>query len=1031
LGIQLESAARDKPFLTRRRFWLELVMVLALTAVALGVRLYRLREIPPGLYIDEAANGVDVLGILDGQHPIFFERNNGREPLFIYLQALIAALLGATPFALRLASALVGAATIPAVYWMVREAFAGDLESGRFMFHGLDVRAVWTALFLAFSYWHLSLSRVGLRVIMLPLLAAITFAWFWRAWWRLKADGPIPWVDGILCGVSLGASLYTYTSARFLPVVLILTTLSGVLTDRRPHVLSRRRVLVLALILAVGLVAALPLGIYFASHPGSFIGRAGQVSILTDHPGDQSVVVALVKNTLKTAGVFGVIADSNLLSNPAGRPAFDLLLSAWLLAGVVLALVRRRSLPYLFALIWFVVMAMPALLSDWAPHTLRMLAVAPAACLLAVLAMVEAGRRLGEALRGRWGGQRQWIVVWLPLPFLLFSGITGVKDYFVAGRGEDIKSAFDTRFVDAASLVGQHKGDDGVWVVPVWPVFYLPEPGYIFDFLLRRPVPLGVVKVSESSAPLELTRLTNGKTYAHLLQWSNAALEADGGYVLRDAKNLVAFLLRKHGKATGETGRDLISYTTYEVPVSAEYRVATDVTPADISFGGKVKLTGFAYGRTAANREETAAALDEHRLPSGHEAWAVLHWQAQTALSNGPADPARPAASDGTGPHLKTTLYLVDEDGHLAGQVDDVLASDRYLLLDTWEEGEKASTYAILPTDAGIPPGKYRLYVAVYDPSTMQRLPVLDVRGAPGETAALLGDLEVTRPLEAPEVAPANPLPEGTSLGSGLTLLGYDLPSRSLSPGERLALLLYWRADRKPNGDYQVGVELRHARGQTAAGQETRPANGRYPTTEWSAGDVVRDWHELSLSPDMSPGSYDLVVTLRDGTAVLGQADLGTVEVSGRPHLFTPPAVEYLQEGRLADSIAFLGFDLSSDEIQAGTPISLTLYWQPVAPVDKPYTVFVHLLGPDGQVWAQQDNPPGKGALPTSGWLPGEYVADSYQLVVTPETPAGEYRLEVGMYDPATGERLPTANAAGLPLGDRILLGQPIQVTGR
>jgi 4-amino-4-deoxy-L-arabinose transferase-like glycosyltransferase len=1002
--------------------------VVALTALALGVRLYRLQEIPPGLYIDEAANGVDVLGILNGQHPIFFELNNGREPLFIYFQALIAALLGPTPFALRLAAALVGAATIPAVYWMVREAFTGDPEAASFTFYGLDIRAGWTALFLALAYWHLSFSRIGFRAITLPLLAAITFAWFWRAWWRLKADGPVPWADGILCGVSLGASLYTYTSARFLPVVLLLVALVGILAARRSRALCRRRALVLALILVVGLMVALPLGVYFVSHPGSFVSRVGQVSILTDHPSDESLVLALVKNFLKTAGVFGVIADSNLLSNPAGRPAFDPLLSAWLLAGIVLALIRRRSLPHLFALIWLVVMALPALLSDWAPHTLRMLAMAPAACLLAVLAMVEAGRLLGGVLRG---GRWRWIGAWLPLPFLLFSGLTGVRDYFAAGHGEEINSAFDTRLVQAASLVGQHEDAEGAWVVPVWPVYYLPEPGYIFDFLLRRPVPLGVVQVSESRAPSELASLTRGKSYAHLLQWSNADLEADGGYVLRDAKNLVAFLLRKHGKVVGETIRDQIGYTTYEVPSSAEYRVATEMTPADISFGGKVKLTGFAYGRTAENREEPAAVLDEHRLPSGNDGWVVLHWQAQAPLANAPADPDSPVSSGGTEPYLKTSLYLVDQDGHPAGQVDDFLASDRYLLLHTWEAGEQAGTYAILPTDPGIPPGKYRLYVAVYDPATMQRLPVVNAGGASGETAALLGDVEITRPLAASEVSPANPLPEKTSLGSDLTLLGYDLPSRSLSPGQHLELPLYWRADRRPAGDYHVGVELRSAQGQTVARQEVRPANGRYPTTEWQAGDVVRDWHDLSLSPDIPPGKYDLVVVLWDGTAMLGETSLGAVGVSGRPHVFTPPVVGHSQTARLADSIAFLGYDLSGEEIQSGTPISLTLHWQSAAPVDRSYTVFVHLLGPDGQVWAQQDNPPGQGALPTSGWLQDEYVADPYRLVVTPETPAGAYRLEVGMYDPATGVRLPVTDAAGQPAGDRILLGQPVQVVGR
>jgi hypothetical protein len=197
---------------SRQRFWLERLVVLALTGLALAVRLYRLPEIPPGLYIDEAANGVDVLDILNGQFSIFFERNNGREPLFIYLQAMVAMLLSPTPFALRLTAALVGAATIPAVYWMVREAFAGEPESYLFAFHGLDVRAVWTALFLALSYWHLTLSRIGFRAILLPLMAAIPFAWFWRAWWRLRR-ATLPWTDVVLCRFSLGALPHLYFGA--------------------------------------------------------------------------------------------------------------------------------------------------------------------------------------------------------------------------------------------------------------------------------------------------------------------------------------------------------------------------------------------------------------------------------------------------------------------------------------------------------------------------------------------------------------------------------------------------------------------------------------------------------------------------------------------------------------------------------------------------------------------------------------------------------------------------------------------------
>jgi hypothetical protein len=66
-------------------------------------------------------------------------------------------------------------------------------------------------------------------------------------------------------------------------------------------------------------------------------------------------------------------------------------------------------------------------------------------------------------------------------------------------------------------------------------------------------------------------------------------------------------------------------------------------------------------------------------------------------------------------------------------------------------------------------------------------------------------------------------------------------------------------------------------------------------------------------------------------------------------------------------------------------------------------------LGPDGAVLAQADRVPAGGARPTTGWLPGEVVADAYPLPL-----AAAAGLRVGLYDPATGERL---GVVELPLG--------------
>ena len=57
---------------------LELSLVLGLLILAAALRFIRLDQLPPGLYHDEAYEGLDALRVLDGQTPIYFPANNGR-----------------------------------------------------------------------------------------------------------------------------------------------------------------------------------------------------------------------------------------------------------------------------------------------------------------------------------------------------------------------------------------------------------------------------------------------------------------------------------------------------------------------------------------------------------------------------------------------------------------------------------------------------------------------------------------------------------------------------------------------------------------------------------------------------------------------------------------------------------------------------------------------------------------------------------------------------------------------------------------
>jgi hypothetical protein len=74
--------------------------------------------------------------------------------------------------------------------------------------------------------------------------------------------------------------------------------------------------------------------------------------------------------------------------------------------------------------------------------------------------------------------------------------------------------------------------------------------------------------------------------------------------------------------------------------------------------------------------------------------------------------------------------------------------------------------------------------------------------------------------------------------------------------------------------------------------------------------------------------------------------------------------------------------------------------------MDTSYVVFVHVVGPDGVIRGQWDSVPGGNSLPTTGWLKDEIITDDYVVPMQAGAPPWQYTIEVGMYNPVTGERL-------------------------
>jgi hypothetical protein len=103
---------------------------------------------------------------------------------------------------------------------------------------------------------------------------------------------------------------------------------------------------------------------------------------------------------------------------------------------------------------------------------------------------------------------------------------------------------------------------------------------------------------------------------------------------------------------------------------------------------------------------------------------------------------------------------------------------------------------------------------------------------------------------------------------SEIELIGYELETPTVRPGQALTLTLYWSALSPPSRDYTVFTHIQDSAGQTAVGWDNMPCLDRCPTTGWRVGRLVDDIHVIPLPAELPAGEYAValgVYTLETG----------------------------------------------------------------------------------------------------------------------------------------------------------------------
>ncbi len=366
------------------------------------------------------------------------------------------------------------------------------------------------------------------------------------------------------------------------------------------------------------------------------------------------------------------------------------------------------------------------------------------------------------------------------------------------------------------------------------------------------------------------------------------------------------------------------------------------------------------------------------------------------------------------------TVRLQDAQGHTWANRDYAPVGSLSPLTDTTQPVDRLG----FVTPVGVPPGVYTLVVGIVDSTDqlLARAHVNEVAGAQDSVHfAPISTITITQPGQA---LPVFRLPLQTTLAqpltqNGLTLLGYAgyATGDELLAGEALDVKLFLQNQRPNPPNRQLYISLLDRKGNGVAGWSGWPLPD-YPTSAWPAGALGQVPVSFDLPPNLATGQYQLIAGFLDPATNTKSpvATLDQVQIRQRVAIFTKPAMEHTLAApvQFGTHVRLLGYDLVKNDQQ----LALRLHWQVIQTLTPSHHIFVHLDTPDDQTLAQADSLPNtqEGAAPSGSWRPGEYLTTLHAIHLPAITPP-ETVLHVGLYIPATGQRLP-ASINGTAVGD-------------
>ena len=383
---------------------------------------------------------------------------------------------------------------------------------------------------------------------------------------------------------------------------------------------------------------------------------------------------------------------------------------------------------------------------------------------------------------------------------------------------------------------------------------------------------------------------------------------------------------------------------------------------SESKFGDEIRLRGF--------------KIDSPTVSADESIRITFDWQAIKPPTN----------------NYRVALRLVDQNGNVRLTNTPSVPVRKMFPTTAWQPSHVISDFHQFDLDLSLEPDTYTLQVGFVLPFSDKGL---------GDWVSL-DQIKVMPPTQPSAIAH----PFRARFDNGAWLMGYDAPS-SFTPKSQIAIRLFWLLPQGLTQPFEAEVCL-----EKCATMKIEP--NKQPK------DRIIETQTTLNAPALS-GKHQARVGVAASQAECGwfasqssRCDLPLITIEGQP--LTESVINFKNQ------IALETLKIETPSATVGSTVIVTAQWRGLRQMKDDYTVFVHLIGPDGLLHGQVDTIAAQGTMPTSQWKLNQPIADRFEIRIPDDAPKGEYRLEVGWYLLATLDRLSVIDSRGDEIDDKFVM---------